>query len=244
MAKILDELKKLGVIDTTLVRLKKVLDSAPGELTGQKEMVEQAKGAKEEVEKAVRECATEVDRINLDVKAAENEIVDLERKISIVKNNKEYQIVTERIGELKKVIGESEERGLALMEKLDSLRSDLEQKNNDLEAQKQALVDKEKSVEEDAQEIRGRQQELAAKRREQIAVLQELDAEVLPVYSTAMKKGRGQGLAELKGGACQGCFQKMQPNIISNVLSGAAIDKIRCPGCGRILYTEVDVAAE
>lgn len=238
MHRTIAELKKLGAIDEKLVRLKKLLDLGPQELLRLQESVQAVRSERAGVDARICECATEIDRLALEVKTYEQELADLERKIGIVKNTKEYQIITGRSDEIKRLVAATEGRELDLMGVLEGLRGELAEINERTDNEEKLLEEQRLRFESEAAEIKQTQQELAKKRSEQIARVREIAPDMLAVYSNALKRGKGKALAEVKGGACQGCFRKLQPNMI-NIIEGAdSPEKCLCSGCGKILYLQ------
>ena len=244
MNKVIDALKELAGVDTQLVRLKKVFDLGPQELAGKEKEVEGIRGEREAINGRIRTCAAEIDRLALEVKTAEQELVDLERKMGIVKNTKEYQIVTGRTDELKKIFGLTEGRELELMAQLEGLRAELSEVNARIAAGEAELARLRAQVDLDAVEIKQQQQALAAQRSVQIAKVREVAPEALAVYGNALKRGKGLALAEVKAGICQSCFRRLQPNVINIVAAGQYPERCICGGCGKILYTDIVGEAE
>lgn len=236
MNNVIEALKALAGVDKQLVRLKKILDAGPVELLKLQELVDYAKSERTAVEAAVRDCSGEIDRANLEIKTLEGEANDLQRKIGIVKNTKEYQVITDRVGEVKRLIAAHEGKALEVMDKMELLKKDLGEKQAAVAEADAALSAKRAENEKEATEIKAQQVDLAAQRKEKIGAVRQLDPDSLKVYSDSLKRGKGQALAELKGEICQACHRKLQLNLVNQILTGLAPDKSVCPGCGRILY--------
>ncbi len=240
MNKVMEALKALAAVDKQLVRLKKMLDAGPLELQKLQEMVDYAKLERTAVEAGVRDCAGEVDRANLEIKTLEGEANDLQRKIGIIKNTKEYQVITDRVGEVKRLIAAHEGRALEIMEKMEALRKELALKQGELTSAEQVLSAKKTELDKEAGDIKVQQQVLAAERKEKIDAVRKLDSDSLATYSNALKRGKGQALADLKGDICQACHRKIQINLVNLLLTGTTPEKSVCPGCGRILFCVED----
>lgn len=236
MNKVMEALKALAAVDKQLVRLKRMLDAGPLELKKLQDVVDYAKQQRAAVEAGVRDCAGEVDRANLEIKTLEGEANDLQRKIGIVKNTKEYQVITDRIGEVKRLIAAHEGKALEVMEKMEVLRKELGARQEEMAAADAALAAKKAELEKEAEGIKSQQVVLAAERKDKIEAVRKLDPDSLAIYSNALKRGKGQALAELKGEICQSCHRKIQLNLVNLLLNGTTPDKSVCPGCGRILF--------
>lgn len=244
MSTVRDELLALYAIDQKLLTIKKRLDAGPAELKRLRQNVDIAKSAKSDVEVRVREAATGVDRLNLEVKTAEAEIAEQQEKLHIIKNTKEYKIVTERIKNLKQQIGDAEERELELMEQLESLRTTLKEKQDALAAAESACDAEQTAMDERARTVKDEQRALVVERTAQIARVDAAAPEAMPLYAQALRRGKGKALAILRTGACQACFRQQSPNVTNMVLLDSHLAKCICPGCGRILIAdEAELAA-
>ena len=231
-----NELENLSAIDVQLVSLKRKIDAGPKEIEIQKQHCEAIKAARAEVQEACKRCASQIDILGLEVKSLEAEAKELDQKIGIVKNSKEYKIITERIKDVKKIINENEQRELELMEELENLKKVLSEKNEQVEVEEEKLNSVCDNNRIDAQEVKVKQQELIAQRKEQIEKINSLDIDLMKVYSQALRRGKGYALAALKHAACQKCYRKVSVSVENNVRAQENIEKCLCPGCGRILY--------
>lgn len=244
MTTVREELEKLGAIDRQLVRLKKILDAMPLDIARRQEFVEVARATRDEMQGLIRGCAMEVDRLNLDVQASEHELRDLDKKIGIIKNTKEYQIVTGRIAELKQQVSVKETRELEIMQTLEEHRAELNKRTAALEAEEKNVAGLRDTFEQETADIRKQQAALAEQRKQQIERVRQVAPEALPVYSQALKKGKGEGLADVKAGVCQGCYRRLQPNVLNMVMQGGPVERCICAGCGRILCAAPESVAE
>ena len=233
---ILGKLRELAEIDGQLVALKRKIDAGPKELEMQQQHCDAVKAARSEIQEACMRCATEIDTLGLEVKSLENEAKDLDQKIGIIKNSKEYKIITERIKDVKKNIGDYESKEIALMEELEGLKKVLEEKNAQLEEEELKLESVEKANKSDAKSIKAEQLKLVQERKTKIADIQAADREAIDIYNKALARGKGYAVAELKNSACQKCFRKVSPSLENIVIAHRSLDKVICPGCGRLLF--------
>ena len=236
MSVVFDKLKELAEIDAKLVSLKRRVDAGPKELEMQQQNCDAVKVSRSEVQEACMRCAAQIDALGLDVKSLEGETRDLDQKIGIVKNSKEYKIVTERIKDVKKSISDNEQKELELMEELDGLKTILTEKNEQLVVEEEKLEEVQSSNKSDAKLIKTEQIELIKRRKAKIAEIEAKDVDVMKIYNHSLSRGKGYALSELKNSACQMCFRKVSASVVNVVIAHINIDKCLCPGCGRILF--------
>ena len=237
---VFEKLKELAEIDAQLVGLKRKVEAGPKEMAMQQQHCDAVKSARTEVQEACMRCASEIDNLGLDVKSLESEVRDLDQKIGIVKNSKEYKIITERIKDVKKSISDNEQREVELMEELEGLKKVLEEKNAQLEEEESKLNILTKSNDTDAKTIRKEQVTLVTKRKNKVNEINGLDLDAINVYNTALARGKGYAVAELKDSACQRCFRKVSVSKENLVIAHKSLDKVICPGCGRLLFIETE----
>ena len=238
---VFEKLRELAEIDAQLVGLKRKVEAGPKELAMQQQHCDAVKAARTEVQEACMRCASEIDNLGLEVKSLESEVKDLDQKIGIVKNSKEYKIITERIKDVKKSISDNEKREVELMEELEGLKKVLEEKNAQLEEEEGKLNTLENSNDVDAKSIRQKQMTLVVERKSKVSDIKSLDLDAIDIYNTALARGKGYAVAELKDSACQKCFRKVSQSKENLVIAHRSLDKVICPGCGRLLFVESEV---
>lgn len=230
----------LAEMDRELLRLSKRLKAGPEELRRQQEKQEAARAKRMEAEKAIQEKLMAVDRCALDLRTLEGELNDLQEKLLIIKNNKEYRILTDRIKHLKQAISEKESEELEAMEEVDRLRENLKEKTAALAAEEQALAKLEEELKKEAESIRAQAAELKQRREEQRALLARLDERAVEIYEDALRRGKGEAIARMVDGICQSCFRRQSPNVENIVLVGRDLKQCRCASCGKILFVMHD----
>lgn len=233
---VFEKLQELAGIDVELVALKRKIDAGPKELEMQQQHCDAIRAARSEVHEACMRCASQIDALGLDVKSLEGEVRELDQKIGIVKNSKEYKIITERIKDVKKSIGDNEQKELELMDELEGLKVVLAEKNEQVGAEEMKLEAVNSANLVDAKEIKKQQIALVKMRKSKIAEIEKIDPEAMNIYNHALSRGKGHAIAELKSSACQKCFRKVSMSATNVVIAHTSLDKCLCPGCGRILF--------
>jgi predicted nucleic acid-binding Zn-ribbon protein len=238
MSEIIEELLKLYAIDQELIKLKKRMDAGPQEIQEQENRVAASRDACREAETVIKHRAGDMDRIALDIRTCEAEIDDMDGKLSIIKNNKEYKIITSRIKDLKQRIVQCEDEQLRLMEELDLKRASLKESQASLSAAEEKLSALKAEVATEAEEIRAKSRDLKESRDRQIESVKTVDELAMEIYLAAFRRGYGDAMAQMRvDGICQTCFRKQSANIENIVLVGRDLKQCRCAGCGRLLYS-------
>lgn len=232
------ELLELFKIDRQLVGLKKIRDAFPEDVARQQLRCDAAASAVAEIENSSHALESALAKDRLEVKNDEGEISQLSDKLRIVKNTKEYAIITERIKDLKEGIAAREEQMLAAMEELDRLKEALAEKRQEMEGEGAALAKLNADIETKTADIKAKQKSLVTARNQQIAKVEAAGPGFMPAYNAALQRGRGIAFAPLRGGVCGECRRKATANLITQVQAQASIDKCHCDGCGRLLYLD------
>ncbi|MCX7933665.1 MAG: hypothetical protein N3A66_00220 [Planctomycetota bacterium] len=242
MSEIFTALLALYQIDSEMLKHRKRLQALPEEIAQREKEVNLAREQRQAVESAIQERTRRLDEYNLDIRSHTDELRDLEEKLRMVKNNKEYRILSDRIRELKQTISELETAALLLMEEIDNLRREMVAKQAIVAEQEQRVEEAKKLCQEEAERIRQELLNNKKRREEAIAKVKALNDGAMEVYENAYRRTHGDAMAALANGICQSCFQKQSPNVENMVLVAREIKKCRCAGCGRILYIKPHTA--
>ena len=63
-----------------------------------------------------------------------------------------------------------------------------------------------------------------------------VDPELMERYQKVFIRHRGQGVVNVTGGVCSGCFMTIPPQLYNQVLAQGNVHQ--CPSCSRIIYVE------
>ncbi len=171
-----------------------------------------------------------VDDKQLQLRAKEDKLVDLNNKLSSCSTNREYQALQEQISADKVATSVLEDEILEALSKIDDCKPLLVQAQENLVKGKQdferivkLLEEKKLSIDSDLERLG---QDL--KRAES-----KLPADFRRDYDRVVAAKGEDALAEVDGQICGGCFQQFTANMHSELLMGRAIF---CKSCGRLLY--------
>jgi len=147
-----------------------------------------------------------------------------------VKTNKEYQALLHEIELMENSTNQKEDEILAILEETDQLRESVSERES-------VLVTLDKEIRAEISEIEKKLahlvEEIAAMEKRREDIIKTLDGDLVRAYET-LKARRGTALAVVKGGACQGCYVNIPPQMFNEVQRNETL--IRCPNCSRFLY--------
>lgn len=235
MTELLDLLLHLNRVDKALITLKRRLDAAKEELVLRDRELAAAEARRQTAEDAIRRAALDLDRVQLETRADQAEFADQDRKLKAVKNNTEYEIVTDRIKELRHRIDDNETAMLQGMDALDAAKAALAGAQAQVDAARAARAAQVEKNESDVRAIRAEQSTLKEKRELWIEKIRVADESAYALYNDALRRTKGDALAKFAEGVCQSCYMQQSPSVASAVMVGRELRTMRCGGCGRIL---------
>ncbi len=222
----------LDALDAERADVPEALRSIRAEREALEARLETVRGERDALRAKVREADVELQALRDRTKAAQEAALRAESSKEAAQfQNQEMQFAT-RAQEL-------EEDTLPSMEALEATEATLQ----GLEAEHAELVPEHDRLE---AEERERLAEIDAREgdlRETRATLAEaVPAALLKQYEQVRKARRGIGLVQLVDGRrCGGCNMQLPLHVVQKVKKNAGV--VRCPSCGRILWSKTDAAA-
>jgi len=165
-----------------------------------------------------------------DLNTEQEKIKRSERRLLAIKNQKEHNALSREVKLGKKVVGEIEDAMLEFMGQVESLTRQLERKRNDYQEFEKRLLEKKAEAEEVENSANTA---LTSLNSEKLNVSEAIEGQFLKRY-VAVKKARGNAVAELKNGSCTGCNMAIPPQLNIRVLKQE--EMVICPNCNRILF--------
>ncbi len=215
------------------------LQEVSREVAAQEKAVEDARERARSIERAIKDKAFAADGLNMEIRAAEAEAADQERKLKSIKNQREFRIVTDKIKDLKIRVDESESAVLANMSDLDTLREQLTAAQDGIGEEDLKLTSVKQKAQEDVADIKARHAALLEERKAAVAQVEAIDPSAYGAYDQSLKRTKGDPLAEMSmDGICQSCFIRQNSNVLNMVHIGKDVKNCRCQGCGRIMYVK------
>jgi Zn-ribbon protein, possibly nucleic acid-binding len=239
MSDLMNALLDLNGIDRKIVRGKLHLQEVMKTVANQEKKLEDVRAQARKYEEAIKEKALGADRVNMEMRTAESEAAEQEKKLKSIKNQKEFRIVSDRIKDLKIQADEHESAVLSTMEELDKLREQVAASHSQIGEEDLKLTSVKQQAQEDINGIKAKHALLLEERQAAVQRVLSIDGSAYDAYDMALKRTKGDPIAEMTmDGICQSCFRRQNSNVMNIVHIGVDVKSCRCQGCGRILYVK------
>ncbi|MHC4124569.1 MAG: zinc ribbon domain-containing protein [Planctomycetota bacterium] len=175
------------------------------------------------------------DRLELELKIADESIAKLRASLNAAKTNKEYAAVLTQLNTTKADNSKTENQVLDLMKDIEADETEIKELQSQVEAEKEKL-----------EHVRKESESLATKYQAEIDEIQvqwdevanSIPPEPLGIFKRVAETYDGEALAVIdhnEGGiyTCGGCFMSITVETVNLLM--AKDDIIRCPNCTRIL---------
>ena len=147
-----------------------------------------------------------------------------------VKTNKEYSAILAEIAQGKQRLEALEDQLLALMEETDQQRQASRVQEQRVQAALQELAEQQQQI----QQAQGLlQRDIAAEQERRQITVTNLDVKLYEQYQKVAAQHGGRVVAQLQDGVCNGCYLKVQPQLISEIRLQTQL--FTCPHCRLLL---------
>ena len=223
-------LRTLHRIHRQLTDLKERLDRGPKHIRAAEANVQHRDELLSQTKAEAKALRMAADQKQLQLKAHEDKVQELRRKLNAAASNREYQALLEQIAADEMANSVLTDEILEALEKIDAFQKNIAEAEAALAAGKQK-----------ADEIRT---EAALQEPSLMADITRLEAELqqseatLPketrdVYSRIVRSRGEDALALVENQYCGGCHQQIQLNMLNRIMLG---EPVFCKTCGRLLY--------
>lgn len=178
-------------------------------------------------EKAMRMAA---DKKQLDLKAAEAKVQDLQRKLNTASSNKEYQALKEQSAATEMANSVMADEILEALDKIDAMGPRIAEAEDALRKAREKAAKTHASVEDEMPRVEGDIVRLEAELKEAEVAL---PAESKELYDRVVRQRGEDALAAVEDQTCLGCYTNVPLNACNQILLGYPIF---CKTCGRLLY--------
>lgn len=188
---------------------------------------EQLLAAVQNEEKAMRMAA---DKKQLDLKAAEAKIQELQRKLNTASSNKEYQALKEQMAATEMANSVLADEILEALEKIDAMGPRIAEADDALRKAREKAAKTHSSVEEEMPRVAGDIARLEAELKEAEVAL---PTESKELYNRVVRQRGEDALAAVEDQTCLGCYTNVPLNVCNQIMLGYPVF---CKTCGRLLY--------
>ncbi len=233
MNTMLERLINLQKTDEKIVAFQKEEETIPLELKKKENEIIVLEEQKDKIASGLDELSKKEAELENQLHDAKGQMRRSQSRMLIVKTQREYravqregEIALKRRGELEADMKELTEKSLAIQQDIDELDQEIQLKAEDLKKTRRAAGKKLKNIVKDREELE--------KTREVEAGF--VNTELLERYQKVLVRYRGQGVVNVTGGVCSGCFMTIPPQLYNRVLAQRKAHQ--CPSCRRIIYVE------
>ncbi len=236
MAKLLELLEELQVVDLKLRRMREFIDNFENYQQELEREREEVKERLEQEKKKLEEMKKLRMKKELDLQEGEEHIKKCSARLYTVKSNREYEATLKEIEEQKEKNSQLETELLLLYDQLDQEEEKIKQLKAEIEQEFKILEQKEKELKEKLEQAKKQVPEQEKEREELVA---QIPSEAYETYQLIQQKLGDPALTRVIDEVCQSCFRRIPSQMYIEVLMG---DKVwTCPGCHRILiHRELD----
>lgn len=232
-----DVLRTLHRIHRQLTDLRSRLELGPRRIAAAAAGVSQREQQLEEARREYERLRKLADSKQLDLRAGEEKVRDLQRKLNEASSNAEYQALKEQIEAKRMANSVLEDEILEALEAADAQKPKIAQAQAALAAAQAKAESVRREYEEEEPRIRADLERLQSELQQAEA---ELPATIREVYQRVVRQRGEDALAPVEGEYCGGCHQHVPLNLCAKIVMG---EPIFCRTCGRMLYVPEDRAA-
>jgi hypothetical protein len=225
-------LMRLQEIDTQVDKHEAVLAKLPEEMQEMARNLVSLRHEMSETQEGLTANEKELQKKEDELSIEQEKIKRSERRLLNIKNLKEHEALSREIKLGKKVAGEIEDYMLETINKIEQMKKLLDRKQAEYEDCEKSLIEK-KTISEKM--ISKATKALKSLKVEQAQLSESVDRECFKRY-TMVRKMRGNAIAEMVNGTCDGCHIAIPPQLGITVLR--QLDFVFCPNCMRILYVK------
>lgn len=236
MLKDLKILIKMQKCDDIIGEKDKLLQELPEELSSLKSDLADAKADLDAAKANLDENRKTQKLKELEIKDHKEKIAKYKNQLLTIKTNKEYKALNSEINHLETKNAAIDDEIIALMEKENALRKELDEIKKAHKAAADKLAANEEKLQKRIDEVDA---EITALRSERNAYAKNLSRQLIKRYASLIKNKGRKAVVFNENNACSGCGFTLRPQLKIEIADGKKI--INCENCGRILApTPVD----
>lgn len=227
----LENLRVLQKIDNQIFDIENFLAVVPGNILKLQEEFDTKNQKFEELSTLLVQTKEEKLKSEKEYEEKKKLLTNAQKKLSTVKNNKEYEAVLKELDTLKKEINTLEYKVLELSDNLENLTKQTEDLKGELA-----------KIEEELNKLKQEKNEADKDKIEQLTKLKEerqiaassIKRQYLSKYETIRKVRNNLAIVRVEQETCTGCYMKIPPQLYVEVKKNTSIQQ--CPNCQRFLY--------
>jgi predicted nucleic acid-binding Zn-ribbon protein len=236
MGSVLQALIKLQSVENRLRAAKAKLARCRRNVIIQENLIRTLQSALEAKKEEIQLTTIQTDRLELELKTRDEEIVKLRASLNTARTNKEYAAVLTQLNTTRADNSKIESQILELMKDIEADQTEHRKLQQQIDEQKTKL-----------EQVRKESEQLATKHEAEIDQIQcewdeaarNVPAEYLEIFKRVAETYNGEAVAvvgQQEGGTgayCGGCFMSVTAESVNMLMTKDEV--IRCPNCTRIL---------
>lgn len=233
MQETLSALLQLQELDRDIFRAQAELKRLPAERNARKAEIEKRQTRLNELRheaKLVRVKIKEIEDASTlhrqRIRKVENEAANARQDMALL------VAFQHEIRTLKREISNSEEEGVALVDKVDGLDAQAAAMQAEIEKELALFAEFSGNVDKEVAAAEKRLAGLQDQRKARMS--SKVPPEALSLYTRLLSAREGVAIAHLDGRTCQGCYMEIPTNMVVRVNRG--VELVQCPSCDRILH--------
>ena len=230
MQQVLMHLVKLQELDSQLKQLESLKGDLPNQVSRLNDELKSAEANMQDNDEKLKAYQKERGMTEMEIKALEGKQTKYQTQLFNVKNNREYDAVTQEIENVKMEIGKKEGRLLELMDIEEETKELLKTVQEDIEKLEQRFDEKNKELK---KRMANTEKDEAALHDQREKLLRKLEKRIVGTYDRIRKAKNGFAVVPVIRNACGGCFKTLPPQRIFEIRQMNRI--YLCEVCGRIL---------
>ncbi len=189
------------------------------------------KEAVKSVEETIMENELAIKNLELDINTRKDSIAKLKVQQFETRKNEEFKAMEHEIDRYSEEITQLEDSQLELMERGETLNTQLNEAQADLDKNQQTVDAEILIISERSNQCNKQLEEI---KEERITISSKIEDDLLDRYNRIFKSKKGIAVSELDNDICAGCHMKVTPATSAAVRGEKTITV--CDQCGRILY--------
>ena len=234
MATSTDALRELHHIHRQLGDLRERHAKGPKRIHNREKNVERLRAELKSVQDENTVARMAADQKELQLKTGEGKIDDLKGKLNACKSNREYQALREQIAADEMANSVLSDEILEFLERIDQFQTHITEAQANRAKGEEELGRLREMIPIEQSRI---ETDLGRLQRELVEAENALPSDIRANYNRMIQSKGPDGMAQVEGEICSGCYQSITPNNYNSLMLGRIVF---CGTCGRLLYLPED----
>jgi predicted nucleic acid-binding Zn-ribbon protein len=230
MQKDIELLLKLQEIDYYIGELERSKDYIPDMIENLKKEIDECFESSQNYTQRLTEAKLEMKSLELEVGANREALEKYQKKMLMIKTNKEYDALVKEIDQSKESISSGEDKILMLMGEIEEVTSKVEEYQVRCEDVKKVNGEQLETLQAQIDSVEEKQD---FKNEERKNIIAKIPRNVMTVYERIRRGRGGMAVVSVRKRACGACFKQLEPQLVQEIKKGERL--ITCDSCGRIL---------